>query len=107
MSGVTVWIRAQLAVQHSFSALMSGFSWARWCPSANCRDVKSVDSSTAVLVTTEATERVPDVLAAGCDGVLLKPLAPNLFYTRIGRLLGRGTNCCGRARGGSMPSRSI
>jgi hypothetical protein len=29
---------------------------------------------------------VPDALAAGCDGVLLKPFAPNLLYARLGRL---------------------
>src|SRR5262249_26486259 len=41
----------------------------------------------SVLVTTAVPERVPDALAAGCDGVLLKPFVPNLLYARIGRLL--------------------
>ena len=52
-----------------------------------CRDAKSLSVPPAVLVTTTQTDRVPDVLAAGCDGVLLKPFAPNLLIARIGRLL--------------------
>jgi len=40
-----------------------------------------------VLVTTTEPTLVPDALAAGCDGVLLKPFAPNLLITRISRLL--------------------
>lgn len=41
----------------------------------------------AVLVTTSVAERVPDALLEGCDAILLKPFAPNLLHTRIGRLL--------------------
>jgi DNA-binding response OmpR family regulator len=41
----------------------------------------------AVLVTTALPERVPDALLEGCDAILLKPFAPNLLHTRIGRLL--------------------
>ena len=41
----------------------------------------------SVLATTSVPERVPEALMAGCDGVLLKPFAPNLLFTRIGRLL--------------------
>jgi len=41
----------------------------------------------AVLVTTAVPERVPDALLVGCDGILLKPFAPNLLHARIGRLL--------------------
>ena len=52
-----------------------------------CRDAKSLAAPPPVLVTTSQPERVPDALAAGCDGVLLKPFAPNLLYARIGRLL--------------------
>jgi DNA-binding response OmpR family regulator len=52
-----------------------------------CREAKLVEPSAAVLVTTASAERVPDALDAGCDGVLLKPFAPNLLYARIGRLL--------------------
>jgi DNA-binding response OmpR family regulator len=52
-----------------------------------CREAKSLPVPPTVLVTTSLTERVPDALAAGCDGVLLKPFAPNLLYARIGRLL--------------------
>ena len=42
---------------------------------------------TSVLVLTEAPERVPFALKAGCDGVLLKPFAPNLVAARLGRLV--------------------
>jgi len=52
-----------------------------------CREAKLIDPPAAVLVTTSTVERVPDALDAGCDGVLLKPFAPNLLYARIGRLL--------------------
>lgn len=58
-----------------------------------CRAAKTLDPPAAVLVTTANVERVPDALAAGCDGVLLKPFPPNLLHARIGRLLrarGRG-----------------
>ena len=52
-----------------------------------CREAKLIEPPAAVLATTADVERVPDVLDAGCDGVLLKPFAPNLLYARIGRLL--------------------
>jgi DNA-binding response OmpR family regulator len=52
-----------------------------------CRHAKASSPSSSVLVTTECTDRVPDALTAGCDGVLLKPFSPNLLYTRIGRIL--------------------
>ena len=52
-----------------------------------CRRAKSLATPATVLVTTPHAERVPSALAAGCDGVLLKPFAPNLLYARIGRLL--------------------
>ena len=51
-----------------------------------CRAAKSLSLPPAVLVTTTETDRVPDALAAGCDGVLLKPFAPNLLFARIGRM---------------------
>jgi DNA-binding response OmpR family regulator len=63
-----------------------------------CREAKSLPLPPPVLVTTSAAERVPDALAAGCDGVLLKPFAPNLLYARIGRLL--------RARGEALRNRA-
>jgi DNA-binding response OmpR family regulator len=40
-----------------------------------------------VLVTTANADRVPDALLSGCDGVLLKPFAPNLLFARVGRML--------------------
>src|SRR5438132_6065600 len=52
-----------------------------------CRDAKALPTPLPVLVTTSHVERVPDALAAGCDGVLLKPFAPNLLFARIGRIL--------------------
>ncbi len=52
-----------------------------------CRRAKMLATPATVLVTTPQAERVPSALAAGCDGVLLKPFAPNLLYARIGRLL--------------------
>jgi DNA-binding response OmpR family regulator len=52
-----------------------------------CARAKALETPPTVLVTTAAAERVPEALAAGCDGVLLKPFAPNLLYARIGRLL--------------------
>lgn len=52
-----------------------------------CRRAKMLPTPATVLVTTPTAERVPRALAAGCDGVLLKPFAPNLLYARIGRLL--------------------
>jgi DNA-binding response OmpR family regulator len=51
-----------------------------------CREAKTLPSWPSVLVTTGHVEKVPDALEAGCDGVLLKPFAPNLLFARIGRL---------------------
>jgi CheY-like chemotaxis protein len=53
-----------------------------------CRESKTfgVDAP-SVLAVTSMTERVPEMLKAGCDAVLVKPFAPNLLYARIGRLL--------------------
>jgi len=52
-----------------------------------CAAAKAMHAPAAVLVTTMDPTRVPDALVAGCDGVLLKPFAPNLLITRISRLL--------------------
>ena len=52
-----------------------------------CRRAKALATPATVLVMTRDPERVPSALAAGCDGVLLKPFAPNLLHARIGRLL--------------------
>jgi DNA-binding response OmpR family regulator len=55
---------------------------------AVCRRAKALGPNPpSVLVTTARVDLVPDALAAGCDGVLLKPFVPNLLYARIGRLL--------------------
>jgi DNA-binding response OmpR family regulator len=54
---------------------------------AVCRAAKAISRHPPmILVTTAAVERVPGVLAAGCDAVLLKPFPPNLLYARLGRL---------------------
>jgi DNA-binding response OmpR family regulator len=64
-----------------------------------CREAKSLMQPPPVLVTTTDAERVPDALAVGCDGVLLKPFAPNLLFARIGRLLrARGERLRAHAR---------
>ena len=53
-----------------------------------CRQSKAFeDNVPSVLAITARPERVPEALKAGCDGVLVKPFAPNLLYARIGRLL--------------------
>ncbi len=52
-----------------------------------CRQAKALPVPSTVLVTTSDVSHVPDALEAGCDGVLLKPFAPNLLHARIGRLL--------------------
>lgn len=52
-----------------------------------CRQAKGLAAPPAVLAITSVPDRVPDALAAGCDGVLIKPFAPNLLFVRIGLLL--------------------
>jgi DNA-binding response OmpR family regulator len=53
-----------------------------------CRASKACDANPpSVLAMTARPERVPEALIAGCDGVLVKPFAPNLLYTRISLLL--------------------
>jgi DNA-binding response OmpR family regulator len=52
-----------------------------------CRTAKALPVPATVLVTTEDPTRVPAALTAGCDGVLLKPFAPNLLMSRLNRLL--------------------
>ena len=56
---------------------------------ALCRDAKAATSAPAILVTTDDVRTVPALLAAGCDGVLLKPYPPHLLYMRIQRMLHR------------------
>jgi DNA-binding response OmpR family regulator len=41
----------------------------------------------SVLTTTASPDRAPAAIKAGCDGVLLKPFAPNLAAARLGRLV--------------------
>lgn len=52
-----------------------------------CATAKALSVPATVLVTTADPAQVPDALVAGCDGVLLKPFAPNLLMTRVNRLL--------------------
>jgi DNA-binding response OmpR family regulator len=52
-----------------------------------CSAAKALTQPATVLVTTNDPEPVPEALAAGCDGVLLKPFAPNLLIARVSRLL--------------------
>ncbi len=70
-----------------------------------CLAAKSLRRPTTVLMTASEATSVPDVLAAGCDGILLKPFADNLLYARIGRLLRtRGEQLQARARRGDGAS---
>src|SRR5689334_12877418 len=52
-----------------------------------CKEAKSKFRPPFVLVTPDRPEDVPDSLAAGCDGVLLKPFASNLLVNRVSRML--------------------
>lgn len=52
-----------------------------------CRAAKSLRTPATMLVTVSEPTAVPDALGAGCDAVLLKPFAANLFYARVGRLM--------------------
>jgi len=70
-----------------------------------CHTAKSLRTPATVLMTASEATSVPDVLAAGCDGILLKPFADNLLYARIGRLLRtRGEQLQARARLGDGAS---
>jgi DNA-binding response OmpR family regulator len=51
------------------------------------RRAKELATPPSILVTTPAVDRIPAALLAGCDGVLLKPFAPNLLSARMGRML--------------------
>lgn len=51
-----------------------------------CMTAKMLATPSTVLVTTNDHDLVPDAIAAGCDGVLLKPYESSLLLTRIGRL---------------------
>ena len=52
-----------------------------------CREAKSTPLPPKVLMTAEDPAAVPDVLAAGCDSVLLTPILPSLLINRAARLL--------------------
>jgi CheY-like chemotaxis protein len=70
-----------------------------------CHTAKALRIPATVLMTASEATSVPDVLAAGCDGILLKPFADNLLYARIGRLLRtRGEQLQGRSRRGEGAS---
>jgi DNA-binding response OmpR family regulator len=57
-----------------------------------CSAAKTLSMPPTVLVTTPDPAQVPEALLAGCDGVLLKPFAPNLLLTRVSRLLRERSN---------------
>jgi len=54
---------------------------------AICRAAKAAALPPTTLVIASQADAAPEVLRAGCDAVLLKPFAPNLLYSRVGRLL--------------------
>jgi DNA-binding response OmpR family regulator len=59
---------------------------------AICRAAKELIVPATVLVPTPHAARAPRALLAGCEGVLLKPFAPDLLRGRIGRLLRERAN---------------
>ena len=58
-------------------------------PSLSGREIcaAAAAAGSSVLVLTSAVESVPSILKAGCQGVLLKPFAPSILASRIGRVL--------------------
>ena len=52
-----------------------------------CRAAKQMAAQPTVMVMTPIVENVPSAIDAGCDAVLLKPFPPNLFFSRLGRLM--------------------
>jgi len=72
------------------------------------RTAKKPLTPATVLVIATDVERIPELLQAGCDAVLLRPFAPNLLYARIGRLLRARTEQQRlRTRQDHIPSRHI
>ena len=71
--------------RQTLSALIADLDFSKEGPQV-CEAAKAKAPTPAVLVTTTAPENVPGVLSV-CDGVLLKPFAPNLLSARVGRLL--------------------
>ena len=77
-----------------------------------CRAVKALPRPPAVLVVTSDQRLIPDAIDAGCDGVLLKPFAPNLLFARLRRLLrarsdaSRLGEATGQSRQGSGSTRT-
>jgi DNA-binding response OmpR family regulator len=66
---------------------------------------RSLPRPLLAIVTTAAPSRIPAALRAGCSAVLLKPYAPNLLCSRIGRLL-RGSDVAMRLGHGSPDDRA-
>jgi CheY-like chemotaxis protein len=62
------------------------------------RAAKAVSLAPTILVTTADVERVPDALLSGGDAVLLKPFAPNLLFSRLGRLKQERATMLARSR---------
>jgi DNA-binding response OmpR family regulator len=62
-----------------------------------CREAKALPKPPLVLVTTDNVQQVPEALEVKCDGVLLKPFAPNLLVTRIARLIRGRSQTTGQA----------
>jgi DNA-binding response OmpR family regulator len=52
-----------------------------------CRAATEKPAPPSLLITADRPEDVPDVLAAGCNGILLKPFSPSLLVNRVSRML--------------------
>jgi len=78
-------LAALMAREHpaavAIDADLPGFDAAAAC-AALC-----LQEDVAVLVALSRAEQAPAVLKAGCHAVLMKPFAPNLFASRMGRVL--------------------
>jgi DNA-binding response OmpR family regulator len=61
-------------------------------------------SRTRILITTADVAKVPKLLKAGCEAVLLKPFVPNLLAARIGRVIKDTERAYGQRNASSEPS---
>ena len=72
--------------RHNPPLMVAGPQLNQGSPSDLCREAKRQRFPPSVLAMA-APEDVPDLLIAGCDGVLLTPVAPSLLVNRVSRML--------------------